>query len=321
MRLLGCLVPFGALLLSSACGDEESKPKGGGGSCFPSSAECYVAGPDGPGAECMAKLDNTGSKLWQGRLTSIEVTAPPQLASTFAQEQIIDKGVFLNLGDSCKEYGDGTFNWMFEMNSETGRLTTGGGLPVTDPAAGGCFITMTNAPLPVAPIDVPVTVDGRKFTATGIDVYVPIFTSPTNLENPVILPLRGVSFAGDFNDDSHNCIGKFNRETLDPTQNCRYTTDFERPWATGGTISGHVTVEDADQVFIDLLGASLCAYLGGVNLWKGSDGYCKTSDRWQAGERPEGDTCSRAGESCTDAWKLEGTFAAAAFKVNGDCRP
>ncbi len=78
----------------------------------------------------------------------------------------------------------------------------------------------------------------------------------------------------------------------------------------------------ADKVMVDELGATLCVLLAGQS-WKGPSKDCQSSDTWKAGQRPEGDWCAAtnapADASCKDSYLLEGDFAAAAFKISGDC--
>jgi hypothetical protein len=323
------LVTFGLAIAGGCSSDEGGGSGGSGGSgggqgaCWPTDDVCYVAGPTGPGAECLAKADNSGSPIWQGRLTSIQVTKPDRLAQQFVQNTIIDKGVTLNQ-DVCNETGDGTFSWLFEFDSTTNKLRTGGGLPVGDPKAGGCLVSLTTTSLPVAPIEVDVTIDGENFSAQNIDVYVPIFLDPADTSKALVLPLHGVEFAGKFNDDTHNCIGSFNGDELLPTDGCRAAPPA-RAWKNGGTLKGYITIAEADQVFVEELGSTLCVYIAGTEDWKGPDpdASCATSAKWVAGERPPGDWCSTtnapADGTCQDAWRLEGEFAAAAFDVTGDC--
>lgn len=238
-----------AVCLVAACGgDEGDGGSGGGGNagCVPQAAECYAAGPTGPGAECLAKADNTGQTKYQGRLTSILVKAPPALAGAFVQEQVIDKGISLKQ-PSCFENGDGTFSWLFEIDSTTNKMKTGGSLPVTDPVAGGCFVKMPGASLPIAPIEVDVTLTANTFSAKDLDVNVPIFLSPTDTSNPIILPLHKVEIQATFNDDSHNCSGKFNGDELDPVNSCAPDTKAippQRSWTPGGSLKGYITIED-----------------------------------------------------------------------------
>lgn len=326
-----CVGLIGVLGAGGCGGDDEgggnggSGATGGGGACWPTADVCYIDGPAGPGAECLAKNDNTGQTKWSGRLTSIQVTKPTQLAQQFIQRTIIDNGVSLNQKD-CLESGEGTFTWLFEFDSTTNKLKTGGGLPITDPKAGGCFVSLTD-PISVGPIEVDVTITGSSFSASGIDVNVPIFLTPDSTANAIVLPLNDVDFSGSFNDDTHNCIGTYNGDELDPLNACGadYTVNPPlRPWKNGGSLKGHITIAQADEVFVEELGSTLCVYLAGPD-WKGPDpdNSCATSAKWIAGERPAGDWCSTtnaaADAGCSDAWRLEGEFAAAGFKVNGDC--
>lgn len=333
MRSCQFTLPFvvAAFAAAGGCSSDEGGGGSGGaggsgaaGACWPTSDACYVAGPEGPGAECLAKKDNSGEAVWQGRLTSIEVVKPDKLAQQFIQGAIIDNGVSLNQQE-CNEGGEGTFTWLFQFDPSTNKLKTGGGLPVKDPKAGSCFVTLTNTSLPVGPIEVDVTIDGNNFSASGIDVNVPVFLTPDDTTNALVLPLHDVEFSGTFSDD-HNCIGRFNGDLLTPVNNCApdtSTTPPQRFWENGGTLKGFITIEEADKVFVEELDSTLCVFLAGANEWKGSAKDCATSDNWIAGMRPDADWCSTtnapADASCKDAWRLEGQFAGAAFQINGDC--
>jgi hypothetical protein len=325
-------LPLLALVFSSlfvGCGGGDDPGGGGGGAaatdCVPTAAECYVSGKGGPGAECLAKTDNTGQAKWQGRITQIDVQSPAALAGEFIQEKVIDKGIDLNQ-PACWEGGDGTFSWLYEIDPSTSTIHTGGALPITDVQAGACMVTLQGA-IAVAPIDAPVTIDadGLGFHAADINVNVPIFISATNTSNPLILPLHQVTLDAKFNDDSHNCIGHFNGSELELVNNCKPDTKAippQRAWTTAAQLAGYITIDEADQVFIDLAAESLCALLAGIDF-KGPDGYCNTSTKWTAGQKPTGDWCSTtnaaADAGCSDAWQLKGNFSAAAFKITGDC--
>lgn len=317
-------------LLFACGGDEGGDDGGGGGSCVPTAAECYVSGPSGPGAACLAKADNTGQAKWQGRFTALDILGPKSLATPFMQIQVVDNGIELNQ-PTCTEIGDGTFTWLFEIDPAAKTLKTGGGLPMTDPKAGSCFVSLPTAALPVGPIEVPITIDQNDthITAKDIDVNVPVFRTATDLTNPIILPLHSVDLDATFTDDSHNCIGSHRFAELEAGNNCRpdeKAVPPERAWNTAGTLDGYITVEEADQVTIDELGgATLCVVLaGGVGTkWNGPEKNCKSSTPWLAGERPEADWCSTtdsaATATCKDAYRLQGKFAAAGTKVTGNC--
>jgi hypothetical protein len=311
---------------ASACGGDDDGSKGGNGNanCVPQAAECYVAGPKGPGAECLAKADNAGQATWQGRLSSIRVKYPASLAGEFVQENVIDKGISLNQ-PKCNENGDGTFSWLFEIDSTAKSMKTGGSLPITDPQAGGCFVSLPGAAVPVAPITTSVTLAGNTFSVKDLDVNVPIFLSPTDLTNPIILPLHKVTLEATFNDETHNCSGKFNGAELEPVNSCAPDTKLDPPqraWTPGGSLRGYITVNEADKVMVDDLGATLCVLLAGQS-WKGPNKDCQSSENWIGGQRPPGDWCeatnAAADATCKDAYKLEADFSASAFKINGDC--
>ncbi len=295
------------------------------GECVPTAAECYVDGPTGPGAECLAKVDNSKSDVWTGRFSFLKINKPAALANQIVQEAVINKGISLNQPD-CKETGDGTFSWLLEFNSTTGKLKTGGGDPVTDPKAGGCFVSVPNAnpALVVAPVEVDVAVDAQgKFAATIDSVVVPIFLDKEKT-GVILLPLHGIAFDGQFSAD-HNCVGRYNGDKFTKSNLCQPDTTLdETNWTTGGNLRGYITVEEAEAVYIDDLSVSLCAQIAGKD-WKGKpEGKCSETAAWQAGERPDGDWCaatnSPATASCKDAWELQGGFAASAIKINGDCQ-
>ncbi|MCA9626460.1 MAG: hypothetical protein KC766_02285 [Myxococcales bacterium] len=301
---------------------------GGGGNlpaCMPTADECYGDGPTGPGAECLAKTDNSASDTWTGRFSFLKIDKPAALANKLIQEVVVNKGIALNQ-PNCQETGDGTFTWLIEFNSATGKLKTGGGDPITDPKAGACFVSLPNSSpaLEVKPVEVDVTVDDQgKFGASVDGVVVPIFLD-VNKSKVILLPLHGITFDGQFSED-HNCVGKYNGDQFSPSNQCLPdATEDQTLWTTGGHLKGYITIEEAEEVYIDDLGTSLCAQIAGTD-WKGKpDGKCSDTDAWKAGERPEGDWCSEtnaaATADCKDAWALEAGFAASAIKINGDCQ-
>jgi hypothetical protein len=272
----------------------------------------------------MAKSDNAGKTTWQGRLTSIDVKAPAKLASQLVQTAVIDKGISLHQ-PNCNENGDGTFTWLYEIDSTAKTIKTGGALPITDPSQGACYVKMTSGTINIAPITAPVTIDadGKTFHAKDIDVNVPIFLTATDLE--LILPLHKVTLDATFSDNAHDCIGHYNGPDLDPANSCLPDTKLippQRAWTTNAQLAGFITIDEADLVFVKELATSLCVLIAGQD-WKGPDGYCKSSTKWTGGAKPDGDWCSTtnaaADASCKDAWQLRGDFSAAGFKVTGDC--
>ncbi|MCA9644518.1 MAG: hypothetical protein KC492_27695 [Myxococcales bacterium] len=306
-------------------GSGASGGTGNVGECMPKAAECYVDGPTGPGAECLAKADNSSSDVWTGRFSYLKIDKPAALANKLIQEVVVNKGIGLNQ-EACNETGDGTFTWLIEFDSKAGKLKTGGGYPITDPKAGACFVSIPNSnpALDVKPAQVDVTVDDQgKFGASVDGVVVPIFLDVAKTK-VILLPLHGIDFDGTFSAD-HNCVGKYNGDQFTSANLCLPdTTAGETTWTTGGHLKGYITIEEAEEVYIDDLSTSLCAQIAGAD-WKGMpDGKCSDTDAWKNGERPEGDWCSTtnaaATADCKDAWALEAGFAASAIKINGDCQ-
>lgn len=300
---------------------------GSGGSsglppCMPTAAECYVSGPHGPGGECMARVDNGGATVWQARLSDLAVSAPTALAAQFVQSTIIDKGINFNEA-ACNQNGLGTFNWLFEYDSVNHTLKTGGGPPVSNPAQGDCYavIPNSNPALAVGPQTVSLTTNGNQFSASNIDVVVPVYLTATDTKPGVLLPLHKVSLQGTWNAD-HDCIGSYDAASLSTSTGCEPSYP-QRAWKSGGTLSGYISTVEADQVMLPL-NYSLCVLLSGdPNTWEGPDGHCSTSTAWKSGQRPKGDWCaatnSAATASCSDAYHLQANFAAQGFKVNGVC--
>ncbi len=330
---LACVavVSLSAFGCSSDSGESGSGGNGGSGGtgsvgeCMPTAAECYADGPTGPGAECLAKTDNSNSDVWTGRFSYLKIDKPPALANQLIQNIVVNKGIALNQ-EACNETGDGTFTWLIEFNSTTGKLKTGGGDPITDPKAGGCFVSIPNSnpALDVKPATVDVTVDDDgKFAASVEGVVVPIFLDVEKTK-VILLPLHGIAFDGQFSAD-RNCVGKYNGDIFTASNLCQPdTTTGETEWTTGGHLKGYITIEEAEDVYIDDLSTSLCAQIAGPD-WKGQpDGKCSDTAAWQAGERPEGDWCAEtnapATADCKNAWALEAGFAASAIKINGDCQ-
>ncbi|MBX3183966.1 MAG: hypothetical protein KIT72_00455 [Polyangiaceae bacterium] len=328
-----CALGLSAFACSSDDGDNKGGNGGSGasggsggqvGECVPTAAECYVDGPRGPGAECLAKHDNSSANVWSGRFSYLKIEKPAALANQLVQNLVVDKGITLNQR-ACNEEGDGTFTWLLEFDPASGRLKTGGGQPITDPKAGSCFVTIPNSnpAIAVAPteVDVDVTESG-EFEATIDAVVVPIFLD-VEMSKTILLPLHQIAFSGSFSDD-RNCIGRYNGDQFEISNTCKPdTTQGQTVWTTGGSLQGYITIEEAEAVYIDDLKASLCAQIAG-STWKGQPtGRCAETDAWQAGERPEGDWCaatnSPATGACNDAWQLKAGFAASAMKVNGDC--
>jgi hypothetical protein len=115
--------------------------------CPPASSTCPTA-PCDSSSPCLAiGADNTGQAIASLRLRKLLVTSPPALAfqppsHTFVQKVLFDESV--NLDNQCGEPGTGTLNWLLQLDTASGQLTTGGAPPTTDPfGAGYCFDSAT----------------------------------------------------------------------------------------------------------------------------------------------------------------------------------
>lgn len=318
-----------AIVLSGFCGvvaagaagcggDDGSGGSGGGGggtstgtlSCDPT---CEAA--KSVGSECLAIVDNKDSATYGLRMAQLTISKPSVLANKTISG-IIDSAVTLNL-DSCNLTGDGTFSWILEFDSATGKLKTGGAKPVKDPSQGYCFVNESLGGTQVAPIVVDAAPDaGGKFNVgVGGNVVVPIFLS-ADAGMFILLPLRNAKILDATLSGDKNCIGTYNADKLDPELLCEPAGDVTR-FTNAAALDGHITLEDADAVDIATLGRSLCALLTGV-----SDAKCARDADGKI--TAKGDWCSTtdtaADDTCADAYKLGATFAASAVKVNGDCQ-
>ena len=330
------LPALGAVACSS---DSDSDGNGGSGgstggdSCKPLAAECYVGGPDGPGNECLAKRDNTGQSKIQLRVSQLETKSPNALTQPFMQDQIVTKKITLNQ-DTCFQFGDAQYNWLFEIDEAAGTAVTGGGIPqaLIGPAENGtCFANFMD------PSGIPVeSTTASSFTQTGNDVEamferfaIPIYIDNSE-NNYALLPINKLKINMTLSDD-RNCVGRYAPERLSVDNTCK-AGEGEFSWDNGASFEGYITVEEADSVQITSLGFTLCVLLSqDTNKWKGPAdprfdpnqiGSCATSPAGMAGELPEGNWCSATNDdSCADkdAWNLTGNFAASAIEITGDC--
>ena len=229
------------------------------GACVPQAAECYAAGPGGPGAACLAKRDNTGQARWQARIAFLQLKAPAALASPFVQDTVFSAATALNQ-PGCFEFGDGTLNWLLDLDPKAGTLKTGGGMPIKNPQAGACFAALAAPPLVVGPAQVGALIDGGglHFAAQVPALNLPIFNSDGSTR--LLLPLRQIDISGNFTDASHNCIGAFNGGALQAQNSCQPESG-QFAWTPAGNILAFVTIAEADQVMIPDLGATLCVLL------------------------------------------------------------
>ena len=308
----------GVLAASAAgCGGGDDGTGGGGGGGTTSKATCEATCEDAKdvGSECLAIVDNKDAGTYGLRMAQLTIEKPSVLANKTISN-IIDAAVTLNL-DDCKLTGDGTFSWILEFDSATGKLKTGGAKPVKDPTQGYCFVNESLAGTQVSPIvvDAAPNESGKFDVGVGGNAVVPIFLA-ADASSFILLPLRNAKIINATLSADRNCIGKYNSDKLDPELLCEPAGDVTR-YTSGASLDGHITLEEADAVDIATLGRSLCALLTGQ-----SGAKCERDGNGDI--IAKGDWCSTtdaaADGACADAFKLGATFAASAVKVNGDCK-
>jgi hypothetical protein len=325
--LMSGLVAGGAAIAASlaGCGGDDppaTTSTGGAVDCSPK-PEC----PYAAGADCLAFTDNRDQTKFTLRMSQLSVTQPEALSKDTV-EMIVSRGVRAKLPE-CKLQGDGTFNWLLEFDTATGRLRTGGAKPVADPDDGYCFtdetVTQNGMPFVITPIDVdaPIT-DGRFAAETTQDVVVPIYLDAMDDTKVVLLPLRGARLYDGTISADNNCIGKYNAENLDPVNLCLPEEGIPA-FIDGGKLEGFITIEEADTVVIDVLGQTMCVLLSADTLTYGDGGSPVQKCKRDMNDviTLTGDWCaatnSAATADCKDAFKLGATFAASAAKMAASC--
>lgn len=293
---------------SSSSGGSSS----GGASCEPKDPSCSPVPSD-----CQALVDNSGQTKIQLRMAQLTITAPPALSTGIAPD-LVAEGVYLNRPE-CYVIGNGTFSWLFEFDTASGTLKTGGAKPVSDPSQGYCFVNETIGSFDVKPVEVaaPIGTDGSFGVDDGPDLLiVPIYLDASST-TPILLPLHEVRIFEASISSDRNCIGKFNAEGLDPRFNCASDPEGGQPtFVNGAKLEGYITLEEADQVTVPQLSRSLCSLLAqesGPNCERDGSEFVTKGD-WCS------KTNSAATAGCTDAFRLAADFAASAVKIHGDCQ-
>jgi hypothetical protein len=307
---------LGALVLvGGGCGDDPPAQQQPQATCALTD-QCVVADK-----ECVAIVNNEGAMQFGLRMSQIIINKPAILGPTTTVGGAVSGGIALDL-PACFLTGEGTFSWLLYFDTMANTVCTGGAKVVANPADGYTFVNEMIGGFQITPVKFDSDLSANTFSvATGQDIVVPIFLAdPT--KPPVLLPLRKAKILNGTLSDSHNCVGSFNAEGLDPYANCGpLASDQQYSFKNGGSIQGHITLEDADEVVVDILSASLCTVLtgeddGGMPIKK-----CKRDGAGKIAY--QGDWCdgtdAAADATCADAVQLGADFAASAVKVNGGC--
>lgn len=338
--LLGwAILALGSSVALGACGGSDDDDTGtagtgggsgsGGGSsaCQPTLDECYVAGAEGPGKECLAKADFSAADVTMLRVSSHQVASPTALAQPFVQDSVISKKSALK-EPQCNINGLGQFNLLMAIDTVAKELTLGGGVPqeLVGPAKEGtCWASFTDeaTSIQVAPFKSTYTESNGTLTADFPSFVMPIYLEDkvsTNGDTYVLVPLHEVTVTAKLSADK-NCIGRYAAETLSTDFSCQ-PAQGEFSWEPAGRYEGYITVEEADDVFVVSLGQSLCVVLtGDPSKWKGTDNTCATSTGFTSeGALPKGDWCSTTNSEggCQDSWRLVIDIAAQAIDIRGN---
>ncbi|MSP24168.1 MAG: hypothetical protein EXR75_03185 [Myxococcales bacterium] len=310
-----------ALATTGACSSKDEAPattaSTGAGSCAPQDPACPALAIE---SECLALVDNAGADKFTLRLSQLSITKP-QALTTVTVQKIVSDGVNINL-PACNVPGTGTFSLLTEFDLAAGTFRTGGALPEADPKGGYCYAY--DDKLGVEPADAKLTIDADlRFSTAAIDrIVVPIYLDLA-ATSAVYLPLRNAVLKDGQLSPDHNCIGKFNAAGLEPVNNCLPDTDAGIDYfINGGKLEGHITLEEADAVTVELLAQSLCVLLSGDPATYG-DGQKPNKCKRDGAAKITlvGDWCSTTDSAggCKDAFQLSAELAGSAAKLRDNC--
>jgi hypothetical protein len=156
---------------------------------------------------------------------------------------------------------------------------------------------------------------GSRLDAGPADLVLPVYIM-RDASQVVVLPLRALRFVDVRVSEGGKCVGRFLGAARDPAGGCT-PTDRETAFEPGGTVRAHVTLEDADEVPVAALAASLCAVVTGDGDGVQPTARCR---RAHGAIAARGDWCSMtdapATPQCADAFLVEARFAASEVGVN-----
>jgi len=330
---IAALVAVVAGAVSAGCAEDEHRRSDGGdvvGGCSVKAGElpapnCDNASNDcptelacsineakcGSASTCLPIADNKGKAVIDLRMRRLNVAAPKALAQQFIQKTVVTTNIDLAARE-CGEKGKGLFTWLLRVDRQNNTLTTGGAPPSDDPFGKGfCFASFTTADnIVISPLQTAIAFEGDTFKSTEKKrLNVPIFLS-ADPKSAIVLPITDVVIQGVTLSEGGNCVGKLNPAAL--SFDCGDDPALCSKWKTAAALGGYITIEEADQVYIQDLSQSLCVVL--TQSSKGPDGRCVR----QGGKIPfEGDYCSKDKQagSCKDSFWMAATFAASAVKV------
>jgi hypothetical protein len=307
--------------------------------CSPTPTACDLSScqaVNSTAAGCQAFTNNpTGGPL-DFRMRRIILVAPGPLATESAQNVVVNSGVDMNepqCGANPTGAQTGDFSWLLSLDTTALTAKTGGAPPcdIGNPTKGTpfqscnpfttgyCFVHKTVGSLPIAPVTVPMTkASDGTYGATIGTINIPIYFN----DDIIVLPIKGGEMNGVKVSTDGNCIGSFNPNALQADCSNDYTACSL--WKTDGSITGFITLEQADGVTVSLLNATLCAFL--TSTPPAAQGQLAVCPRNASGNIDQsklntpGDYCSKttppAPGGCQDSFWLAATFAASAVKIN-----
>jgi hypothetical protein len=278
---------------------------------------CSLPTTCGNVSQCLNTVDNAGKTKVALRVRRLAVAAPESLTIPLVQRTILNKAMDF-ASPTCGERGDGSFNWILEVDLATNKLKTGGAAPADAAGAGGyCFVNTKLNGFDVAPINVNLTksAEGLYTTETVPVLNVPIFVQGKR-DNVIILPLREVTVKDVALSANGNCIGSYRAGGLTTDLDCRENISDCPKWLTGGSLAGYIKLSDADKIDIIDIGKTLCTVLTNKT---GPDG--KSCPKTATGEIDvKGDYCSttKSAGGCQDSFWLAATLAASATELQAN---
>ncbi len=303
---------------ATACGDDsETAGPTGGGTCAPTNSACPALAVE---SACLGLVDNSGKDVFALRLSQLTLSAP-QVLTTPVVGGIVAGGVNINL-PSCNVDGDGTFSFITRFDRTTGKLLAGGAFPEEDPSNGYCFVNDPANNVQPVEVDSNLNADGSFSTDPLPLVTVPIYIDLT-ATSAVYLPLRNGRITAAKISADQNCIGSFNATGLQPANNCLPNLEQGIDYfLNDAELDGFITLEDADQVEVELLEQSLCVLLSGdPNVY--GDGSKPNRCKRDGDGKIEfvGDWCSTtdSADGCKDSVKLAAKIAGSSVAVRDDC--
>lgn len=311
-----------ALGIAAACSSSDTTAASttsstGGPTCAPTDPDCAALGVK---SDCLALVDNAGKNQFVLRLSQLEVTAPKALTNPTVKK-VVGDGVNINL-PKCNVPGKGTFSLITEFDLDKGTLRTGGASPEASPADGYCYVN--DSKNGVAPVDTKLTVEASTSTfstAPIAKIVLPVYVDVA-AKSAVFLPVTAAKLSNGKLSADHNCIGSFNAAGLEPINSCLPDPEAGIEYfVNGATLSGYITIAEADDVIVDLLGQSLCVLLSG-DAAKYGDGAKPAKCKRTGGKIDlEGDWCDATDSAggCKDSFILKADLAASSVKLRADC--